>query len=140
MRRPSLQLTSFVKINNMHTDSFTCTNGLRQGDSLSPVLFAMSINDLFKRLSEVDKDQNMDILLYADDLAILADSRDMLQKKLNILYAYCKENNLTVYIAKSTVIIFNSRSTRHHLFIMIVYYKGYIALNIYGWHLTDREV
>ena len=63
----------------MHTDSFACTDGLRQGDSLSPVLFAMSINDLSKRLSEVDKDKNMDILLYTDDLAILADSRDMLQ-------------------------------------------------------------
>ena len=39
----------------------------------------------------------MDILLYADDLAILADSREMLQKKLNILYAYCREDNLTQY-------------------------------------------
>ena len=46
----------------------------------------MSINDLSQRLSEVDKDKNMDILLYADDLAILADSREMLQKKNCIYY------------------------------------------------------
>ena len=72
-------VTSSVKINKMHTDSFTCTDGLRQGDNSSPVLFAMSINDLSKRLSEVDKDKNLDMLLYADDLAILADSREMLQ-------------------------------------------------------------
>ena len=80
-------VTSSVKINNMHTDSFACTDGLRQGDSLSPVSFAMSINDLHvsKRLSEVDKDKNMDILLYADDLAIVADSRDMLQKKIEYI-------------------------------------------------------
>ena len=69
----------------------------------------MSINDLSKRLSEVDKDKNIDILLYVDILAILVDSREMLQKKLNILYAYCRENNLTVNISKSKVIIFNSR-------------------------------
>ena len=68
----------------------------------------MSINDLSKRLSEVDKDKNMDILLYADDLAILADSRKC-YKKFNILYAYCKENNLTVNISKSKGIIFNFR-------------------------------
>ena len=55
-----INVTSSVKINNMHTDSFTCTDGLRQGDSLSSVLFAMSINDLSKRISEVDKDRNMD--------------------------------------------------------------------------------
>ena len=60
-------------------------------------------------LSEVDKDKNMDILLYADDLIILADSREMLQKQLNILYAFCRENNLAVNISKSKVIIFNSR-------------------------------
>ena len=54
-------VTSSVKINNMHTDLFTCTDGLRQGDSLSPVLYAMSINDLSKMISEVDKDRNMDI-------------------------------------------------------------------------------
>ena len=64
----------------MHTDSFTSSDGLRQGDSLSPVLFATSIIDLSQRLSEDEKDKNMDILLYADDLAILADSREMLQK------------------------------------------------------------
>ena len=69
-----------LKINNMHKDSFGCIDGLRQGDSLSPVLFAMSTNNLSKRLSEVDKDKNMDTLVYADDLAILADSREMLQK------------------------------------------------------------
>ena len=46
----------------------------------SPVLFGMSIIDLSQRLSEDEKDKNMDILLYADDLAILADSREMLQK------------------------------------------------------------
>ena len=102
-------VTSSVKINNVHTDSFTCTDGLRQGDSPSPVLFAMSINDLSQRLSEVDNDKNMDILLYADDLAILANSREMLQKKLDILYTYCRENNLKVNISKSKVIIFNSR-------------------------------
>ena len=33
----------------------------------------------------------------------------MLQKKLNILYAYCRKNNLTVNISKSKVIIINPR-------------------------------
>ena len=60
----------------MHTDSFTYTDGLKQGDSLSSDLFAMSIKDLSERLPEVDRDKDMDILLYPDDSTILADSRE----------------------------------------------------------------
>ena len=69
----------------------------------------MSINDISKKLSVVDSDRDMDILLYADDLVILAGSREMLQKKLDVLYTYCSDNNLKVNINKSKVIAFNSR-------------------------------
>ena len=39
---------SYVKNSNMHSDWSPCIDGLRQGDGLSPILFAMSINDLLK--------------------------------------------------------------------------------------------
>ena len=71
---------SCVKNSNMHSDWFKCIYGLRQGDGLFPILFAMSINDISKKLSVVDSDGNMNILLYADHLVILAQSREMLQK------------------------------------------------------------
>ena len=100
---------SCVKNSNMHSDWFKCIDGLRQGDGLSPILFAMSINDISKKLSVVDSDRDMNILLYADDLVILAESREMLQKKLDVLYTYCSDNNLKVNINKSKVITFNSR-------------------------------
>ena len=36
---------------------------------------------------------------------------------MNILYAYCRKNNLTVNISKSKVIIFNSRNhTRPYIY------------------------
>ena len=76
---------------------------------LSPILFAMSINDISKKLSVVDSDRDINILLYADDLVILAESREMLQKKLDVLCTYCSDNNLKVNINKSKVIAFNSR-------------------------------
>ena len=102
-------MESCVKNSNMHYDWFKCIDGLREGDGLSPILFALNINDLSKKLSEVDSDRNMSILLYADDLVILAESREMLQKKLDVLYTYCRDNNLKVNINKSNVIAFNSR-------------------------------
>ena len=93
----------------MHSDWFKCIDGLRQGDGLSPILFAMSFNDISKKLSVVDNDRDMNILLYADDLVILAESREVLQKKLDVLYTYCRGKNLKVNINKSKVIAFNSR-------------------------------
>ena len=58
---------SCVKNSNMHSDWFACIDGLRQGDGLSPILFAMSINHISEKLSVVDSDRDMNILLYADD-------------------------------------------------------------------------
>ena len=44
--------------------------------------------------------------MYADDLAILASSREELQHKLNVLSVYCKDRNFNVN--KSKVMVFNS--------------------------------
>ena len=99
---------SCVKLNNSITDIFSCTDGLRQGDSLSPILFSFYINDLPSKLSRVNTNTDIDILLYADDLAILASSREELQHKLNVLRVYCKDRNLNVNVNKSKVMVFNS--------------------------------
>ena len=56
----------------MHTGSFTCTDGLRQGDSPSPVLFAISINDTSKRVTDIDKDKNMDNRVINNSLLLMA--------------------------------------------------------------------
>ena len=77
---------SCVKNSNMHSDWFKCIDGLRQGDGLSSILFAMSINDISKKLSVVDNDRDMSILLYADDLVILAESRECYKKVRCIIY------------------------------------------------------
>ena len=51
---------------------------------------------------------DIDILLYADDLAMLANSRKELQVKLNLLHLYCKDRNLHVNINKSNIMVFNA--------------------------------
>ena len=39
---------SKVKFNNKLSDEFSCMTGVRQGECLSPILFAMYINDIEK--------------------------------------------------------------------------------------------
>ena len=42
---------SAVKLNNWHSVFFNCDIGVRQGDNLSPLLFALYLNDLQEHLA-----------------------------------------------------------------------------------------
>ena len=110
-------VTSCVKLKNSITDEFPCEVGLRQGDCLSPILFSLYINDLPGKLSRTKHMTDIDILLYADDLAMLANSREELQDKLNLLHLYCKDRNLHVNINKSKIMVFNAiKDTRPFMY------------------------
>lgn len=89
-----------VRINdNIFSSSFDCPSGLRQGCSLSPILFITFINELVNVLYEngargiqITPDiVEISILLFADDIALLADTVQGLQFQLNVLHTYCNE-------------------------------------------------
>ena len=103
---------SRVKNNNTLSESFSCNIGVRQGECLSPFLFAMYVNDLEQELD--DKGVNgIDIgmvklllLLYADDIVLFAKTAEELQKSLDILEEYCDRWKLTVNKSKTKIVIF----------------------------------
>ena len=106
---------SRVKNNNTLSESFSCNIGVRQGECLSPFLFAMYVNDLEQELD--DKGVNgIDIgmvklllLLYADDIVLFAKTAEELQKSLDILEEYCDRWKLTVNKSKTKIVIFRKR-------------------------------
>ena len=103
---------SKVKNNNTTSEAFSCNIGVRQGECLSPFLFAMYVNDLEQELDNngitgIDVGMvKLLLLLYADDIVLFGKTPDELQKSLNILEAYCDRLNLTVNIAKTKVVVF----------------------------------
>ena len=68
--------------------------GVKQGDNLSPIIFCLYINDLALTLIENNIWVNVDghticILLYADDIVLLAENEKDLQTLLDITQEWC---------------------------------------------------
>ena len=49
------------------------------------------------------------VLMYADDLVLLSQTEDGLQRGINELHSFCTENDLTVNTSKSKLIYVSKR-------------------------------
>ncbi len=115
-------IKSCIKVGNEYSDYFPCTVGVRQGENMSPLLFAMYLNDLeqflgargISDLQSVTSDMfhHLDIyvklflLLYADDTILMSESKSGLQDALDYFHQYCIQWKLQVNTSKTKVVIF----------------------------------
>ena len=121
-----LNIKACVSVDGTNSAFFLSHTGVRQGDNLSPVLFAIFMNDLEDNLFvdqvegipvdvEVDDQTSyffkLFVLLYADDTVILADNAEEFQKSLDSFHHYCSEWKLTINQNKSKVIVFGDCKT-----------------------------
>jgi hypothetical protein len=95
------------------TPTIQSSRGLKQGGVLSPTLFNIYLYDLPTNLVDalsspvwLDNEQ-VNCLMYADDLILLSESKEGLQHSLNRLETYCTKWGLTVNLSKTKVIVFN---------------------------------
>uniref|UniRef100_A0A0A9WF96 RNA-directed DNA polymerase from mobile element jockey n=1 Tax=Lygus hesperus TaxID=30085 RepID=A0A0A9WF96_LYGHE len=103
-----------VRIENRDSRYFAITEGILQGDVLSPLLFSLFVADMDSFLtsrgaSGVNISAGVDILSlqYADDLALFAYSLSNMQRTLDIFHEYC----LLINHEESNVLIFSRRSS-----------------------------
>lgn len=96
--------------------------GVLQGSQISPSCFIHFLNDLPERLDMVENsyapalgEEEIKILLFADDACLLSNSPIGLQRLLDELSRYCLEWNLKVNVAKTKVTVFkgSNRRTQH---------------------------
>ena len=100
----------FIKSGNFHTDSFSSNVGVPQGDPISPILFNLFISDLPSSLHHngiLFHGINVTYIQYADDLCIIGDTAEDLQRALNDLKTYCMKNIIEINVAKTKVQVFH---------------------------------
>ena len=114
---------SCVMYNNKKSNFFDCEMGVRQGENLSPFLFAVFLNDLqnfleqenvsgLREISGILEDKfniflKLFVLLYADDTVLMSESKEGLQDILNKFGTYCDTWRLKVNIDKTKIMVFS---------------------------------
>ena len=108
---------SRISLNEHKTEYFHCPIGVKQGDCLSPTLFAIFINDLAKEIKEsgigiqIEENLFINILLYADDIVLLTSSENDLQDLLFIVENWCKKWRLEVNLTKTNIFMLETRES-----------------------------
>ena len=91
--------------------------GVKQGYTLSTILFNLYINDLPSIFSFDGNDPivvdhtPINCLIYADDLVIMSTSAEGLQECLNKLATYCNKWKLQVNLKKTKIFLFNRQGS-----------------------------
>ena len=109
----------FVRWGSCCSRSFSVSNGVRQGSVLSPLFFALYLDDLLSDLAESGVGcywGNMfaGCLCYADDIVLLAPCQSALRIMLKICCNYASNNGLEFNSSKSQLICFRKSSRSTH--------------------------
>ncbi|CAF1093555.1 unnamed protein product, partial [Brachionus calyciflorus] len=99
---------------------FNTTIGVKQGGPLSPLLFSIYLDELIDWLENVDIgvmfiDTIINCILFADDILVLADSEEDLNKLLEIVELYGQQNDLKFNHDKTHFIIFGDTLSKTKL-------------------------
>lgn len=78
------------------TNNFSSYKGVRQGCVLSPLLFNLFINDIPNIFNKTCKpinigESDINCLMYADDLVLMSESKEGMEKCLENLSLYTKK-------------------------------------------------
>ena len=111
------EVGSCVRLGEEKTEWFNLEVGLRQGCILSPILFSIFIDQLAKEVKKIGGAKYgqlvVSLLLFADDIVLVAENPRMLQKMLNVVYKYSKKYRFRFNKEKSNVMIFGRKCNKN---------------------------
>ena len=98
------------------SDIVHSTIGVKQGCPLSPTLFGMYVDEVSEYIDrEGDRGAQLagtwiPLLLYADDIVLISDSPEGMQRHLDALHSFAEDSGLSVNLGKTKVMVFNTTS------------------------------
>ena len=97
------------------SEQFGVGVGLRQGSALSPLLFIMVMNLISGKVSEQEE---LKKILYADDLAVVADDKEDLQKTLQEWRNTFRKHDLRMNLEKREVMWIGEQEVDLHVVVV----------------------
>ena len=102
------------------TEWMVCEIGVKQGCVLSPILFALFINDVLEEIQKVGcwsiAKESLGGLLFADDIVLVAESEEQLQEQCKKLQEYTWRKGLEINIDKSKVMVIGGGNRRDYYY------------------------
>jgi hypothetical protein len=103
--------SAYVCNNDVCSLLFKTTIGVKQGGPLSPRLFSIYVEDLITELEDSGLGTHINgistgVIMYADDLIIMSDTKLKMQRMLLIVENYCKRWEIKINAEKSQHIRF----------------------------------
>lgn len=95
------KIYSFAKMKiDLHQKAINVNRGVLQGSILSPMVFNIYINDLITKTDNVA----FEILVYADDIAVICKNKLELLNIMNIVKNLAKNNDVQINKKKSGIL------------------------------------
>ena len=99
-------------LGDIEPDWVRSVRGVRQGCPMSPQLFGLYTEELAERLRRTGKGINingncLNLLMYADDIVILSESKEDLQSLLDVIAGFGRDFDVKFTDEKSQVLVIN---------------------------------
>ena len=110
-----MNMSCNVRWENEVSRSFNVPLGIKQGGINSPEFFGCYIDDISILLRDLSIGCHilgvfLAMILFADDLCLLAPTRNALDRMIRTCAAYCKEFGLTFNTSKSKIMVFSKNN------------------------------
>ena len=130
-----------VRKDNQLSDLFPYDIGVRQGCILSPIIFNLFIDELVNVIQQNSDslsgieigDLVVFILLYADDVVLVADNAADLSSLLRSLQEFCTASGMNVNVKKTKVVIFGKSRDPTNLPVVLFDNKPLEVVNEYKY-------